>query len=123
MIKRPTAIAPQHSGDDALARLLTAESRLAERLAAAREAAHEALRRAREDARRIEDSCAEAIAAQNEALEKEYRSRSGKEVEELGKSAQLAAARFEAVDGTRLREYVALVIERLLPADHSERSP
>ncbi|MEW5914863.1 MAG: hypothetical protein AB1762_00590 [Gemmatimonadota bacterium] len=123
MHKRPTAIAQRHPADDALARLLAAESRLAERLAAAREAADEALRLAREDAQRIEASCVEAIAAQGGALEKEYRSRSAQEVEELGKSAQLAAARFEAVDGTRLREYVALVIERLLPADHSERSP
>jgi hypothetical protein len=123
MLKHPTAIAPQHSGDDALARLLTAESRLADRLAAARDAADEALRLAREDAQRIEDSCGEAIAAQSELLEKEHRSKSTKEVEELAKSARLAAARFEAVDAAQLRDYVALVIERLLPADQSERLP
>ena len=110
-----TAAGSYHSTDDALAKLLQAEARLAERVAAARLAAEETLAQARVDAERIEQSCAETIAASCAALTAEYEARSDAELAQLAESARTLAARFEQVAPEALREYVAFIIERLLP--------
>jgi vacuolar-type H+-ATPase subunit H len=116
MHQRATATAPHHSGDDALAKLLQAEARLADRVAAARAAAEETLAQARADADRIENSCAATIAARSAELTAQYETQSAAELARLAESASATAARFENVADDAMHEFVALVIQRLLPS-------
>lgn len=116
MHQHTTATTPHHSGDDALAKLLHAEARLAERIAAAREAAEETVAQARAEAERIEDSCAETVAARCAELTAQYEAQSAADLAQVAHAANAMAARFESVTDDALREYVAFVIERLLPS-------
>jgi vacuolar-type H+-ATPase subunit H len=109
-----------HSAEDALTRLLLAESRLAERLNAAREAAEETLREAREDAQRIDDSCAATVESQRAALRARFQAQNESELAEVAHSSKLTAERYATVSETLLRDLVALVIERVLPVEQPQ---
>jgi vacuolar-type H+-ATPase subunit H len=121
MHERTTAAEPHRSGDDALAKLLQAEARLAERVAAARAAAEETLAQARADAERIENSCADAVAARCAELTARYEAQSAAELAELAASANAMAARFANVADDAIRGYLEFVIQRLIPLPSPER--
>lgn len=119
MRRRTAPAREQEHTSDALAELLQAESRLAARLDAARDAAAETLRHAREEAQCVEDACGTTIAARTTTLTSEYEARLEAGLADIRREAQRMVARFEAVDDARIRDYVALMIGRLLTPDEA----
>jgi len=103
--------------DDTLARLLTAEGRLAARLESARAEAEGIVGEAREDALRAEVACAATIETRIATLVTEHESRLALELAAIRQDAAQLVSRFDAVDAARTRAHVTHIIARLLQGE------
>lgn len=121
MRRRSQPVSNQNRSD-ALEELLAAETQLAQRLDAARAEAAELLKTARENAAVAEANCTATIAARCAQLAAEHDVRLRTELAGIQREAEDLGRRYETVDESRLREYVAFVIARLLGEDDPKDS-